>query len=233
MRFQNTAQAIRHGVGMVPEDRKKMGLALVNTVGFNLTLAAIRSLMRGGLINQRARRAMVSRSIRDYRIKTASPDASVASLSGGNQQKVVVAKWLASNPSLLILDEPTRGVDVGAKQEIYAIMNDLAAKGMAIVMVSSDLPEIINMSDRVVVLDRAHMGRGRSGAFLLPPKVAELVRQGVELGEADDRVFGCSNSKQQNGAIGLLTDDAIDRVGLYVPAVIFAFIPFKNAGLYP
>ena len=166
VRFQNTAQAIRHGVGMVPEDRKKMGLALVNTVGFNLTLAAIRSLMRGGLINQRARRAMVSRSIRDYRIKTASPDASVASLSGGNQQKVVVAKWLASNPSLLILDEPTRGVDVGAKQEIYAIMNDLAAKGMAIVMVSSDLPEIINMCDRVCVM--------RAGRL-----VAELPREQI------------------------------------------------------
>lgn len=85
----------------------------------------------------------------------------------------------------------------------------------------------------VVVLDRARLGRGRSGAFLLPPKVAELVRQGVELGEADDRVFGRSNSKQQNGAIGLLTDDAVDRVGLYVPAVIFALIPFKNPGLYP
>jgi inosine/xanthosine triphosphatase len=85
----------------------------------------------------------------------------------------------------------------------------------------------------VVVLDRERMGKGRSGAFLLPTKVAELVRQGVELGEADDRVFGRSNSKQQNGAIGLLTDDAVDRVALYVPAVIFAFIPFKNPGLYP
>jgi inosine/xanthosine triphosphatase len=85
----------------------------------------------------------------------------------------------------------------------------------------------------VVVLDRSRMGKGRSGAFLLPPKVAELVRQGVELGEADDRVFGRSNSKQQNGAIGLLTDDAVDRVGLYVPAVIFALIPFKNPDLYP
>jgi inosine/xanthosine triphosphatase len=84
----------------------------------------------------------------------------------------------------------------------------------------------------VVVLNRARMGKGRSGAFLLPPKVAELVRQGVELGEADDRVFGRSNSKQQNGAIGLLTDDAVDRVALYVPAVIFAFIPFKNPELY-
>ena len=166
VRFQNTAQAIRHGVGMVPEDRKKMGLALVNTVGFNLTLAAIRSLVRGGLINRRARKAMIDRSIHDYRIKTASPDASVASLSGGNQQKVVIAKWLASSPSMLILDEPTRGVDVGAKQEIYAIMNGLAAKGMAIVMVSSDLPEIINMCDRVYVM--------RAGRL-----VAELSREQI------------------------------------------------------
>jgi inosine/xanthosine triphosphatase len=85
----------------------------------------------------------------------------------------------------------------------------------------------------VVVLDRSHMGKGRSGAFFLPEKVAELVRQGVELGEADDRVFSRNNSKQANGAIGLLTDDAVDRVGLYVPAVIFALIPFKNPELYP
>jgi inosine/xanthosine triphosphatase len=84
----------------------------------------------------------------------------------------------------------------------------------------------------VVVLDNEHMGKGRSGAFILPPKVAELVRQGVELGEADDRVFSRNNSKQSNGAIGLLTDDAVDRVALYVPAVIFALIPFKNPELY-
>lgn len=84
----------------------------------------------------------------------------------------------------------------------------------------------------VVVLDGERMGKGRSGAFILPPKVAELVRQGVELGEADDRVFSRNNSKQSNGAIGLLTDDAVDRVALYVPAVIFALIPFKNPELY-
>jgi inosine/xanthosine triphosphatase len=84
----------------------------------------------------------------------------------------------------------------------------------------------------VVVLDQKRMGKGRSGAFFLPPQVAELVRQGVELGEADDRVFGRSNSKQKNGAIGLLTDDAVDRAALYVPAVIFALIPFKNPELY-
>ena len=152
IRFKNTEEAIRHGVGMVPEDRKKMGLALVNTVGFNLTLAAISRLLKGGMIDPRARRAMIEESIRAYRIKTASPDITVSSLSGGNQQKVVLAKWLAAEPLLLILDEPTRGVDVGAKQEIYAIMNDLAAQGMAIVMVSSDLPEIINMCDRVCVM---------------------------------------------------------------------------------
>jgi inosine/xanthosine triphosphatase len=85
----------------------------------------------------------------------------------------------------------------------------------------------------VVVLDKQRMGKGRSGAFFLPPKVAELVRQGMELGEADDMVFSRNNSKQKNGAIGLLTDDAVDRVGLYVPAVIFALIPFKNPELYP
>jgi inosine/xanthosine triphosphatase len=96
-----------------------------------------------------------------------------------------------------------------------------------------DIDGEMNAFAWVVVLDNARMGKGRSGAFILPPKVAELVRQGVELGEADDQIFLRNNSKQQNGAIGLLTDDAVDRVQLYVPAVIFALIPFKNPSLYP
>ena len=96
-----------------------------------------------------------------------------------------------------------------------------------------DIDGEMNAFAWVVVLDGARAGKGRSGAFILPLRVAELVRQGVELGEADDRIFSRNNSKQQNGAIGLLTDDAVDRVELYVPAVIFALIPFKNPGLYP
>ena len=191
---------------------------MVNTVGFNLTLAAIRSLVKGGLISQRARRAMVGRSIRDYRIKTASPDAPVASLSGGNQQKVVVAKWLASNPSLLILDEPTRGVDVGAKQEIYAIMNDLAAKGMAIVMVSSDLPEIINMCDRVCVM--------RAGRLVANAAAEQITQENIMKFATGERFCMREDGRLKNNMVtSMLRGNAGIIAVLLIIAWRFRFCP--------
>ena len=129
---------------------------LSNSVGFNLTLAATRSLGRGPFVNFRKRDALIERLIRRLGIKTGSPSQAVSSLSGGNQQKVVVAKWLATEPKVLILDEPTRGVDVGAKREIYAIIDDLAKGGMGVILVSSELEEILNLCDAVcVVRERA------------------------------------------------------------------------------
>ena len=150
--FRNSGQAINHGLAMVPEDRKKQGLVLLNSVGYNITLASLKHIMTGMLISNSKRHDVIEKYISDLGVKAASPNVTVSSLSGGNQQKVVLAKWLATKPKLLILDEPTRGVDVGAKSEIYAIMNRLANEGMAIVLVSSELPEIINMCDNVCVV---------------------------------------------------------------------------------
>lgn len=150
--FRNTAQAIARGVAMVPEDRKKQGLVLLNSVGYNITLSSLNYIMNGLLVSKSKKQKTVERYMKELNVKAASPNISVSSLSGGNQQKVVLGKWLSTKPQLLILDEPTRGVDVGAKSEIYAIINKLANEGLGIILVSSELPEIINMCDNVCVV---------------------------------------------------------------------------------
>jgi ABC-type sugar transport system ATPase subunit len=149
--------AMRHGIGLVPEDRKGQGLVLMHGVGNNLTLAALRRLSNGGMINFAAERGVVDRYVQRLRVKTPSRDQVIGLLSGGNQQKVVLAKWLATHPAVLIIDEPTRGVDVGAKAEIYALMRELAAEGLAILVISSDLPEVLTISDRVLVMREGRM----------------------------------------------------------------------------
>lgn len=150
--FKTTRQSIESGMAMVPEDRKKQGLMLSNTVGFNLTLAGLKYLLRWRFISGKLRQKMIRQYIGELLIKTSSPEVSVAELSGGNQQKVVLGRWLATHPKILFLDEPTRGIDVGSKQEIYSIINKLVKEEMAIVLVSSELPEIINMCDSVCVV---------------------------------------------------------------------------------
>ena len=149
-------QAISLGISMVPESRKEQGLVLINSVGFNLSLACVDRIKRGLFVSYTKRHALAGEYISRMRIKTRSESQSVFELSGGNQQKVLLGKWLANQPKILILDEPTRGVDVGAKTEIYATINELAAEGMAIILVSSELSEIINMCDNVCVV---HEGR--------------------------------------------------------------------------
>lgn len=157
MLFKDCQEAIKNKIGLVPENRKKQGLTLSNTVGFNVTLANIKAYIKGGFIDKKAQDTDISKLVEELGVKTPSKDTSILSLSGGNQQKVVLAKWLATKPDLLILDEPTRGVDVGAKAEIYAIINQLAAEGKAIILISSELPEIINMCDRVCVVREGHI----------------------------------------------------------------------------
>lgn len=149
-------QAISLGMSMVPESRKEQGLVLINSVGFNIALANVERLKGWLFLSDRKRHSLAWRYIERMRIKTRSEAQAVFELSGGNQQKVLLGKWLANQPKILILDEPTRGVDVGAKTEIYAIINELAAEGMAIILVSSELSEIINMCDNVCVV---HEGR--------------------------------------------------------------------------
>lgn len=150
------ADAIANGVGFVTEDRKRFGLILEQTILDNMTLAALRELS-GRIVTNRTRESIAANGpMKSLRIKANSPMTVANTLSGGNQQKVVLGKWLLTDPKVLFLDEPTRGIDVGAKQEIYAEINKLAKEGMAIVLVSSELPEVLGLSDRVIVL---HEGR--------------------------------------------------------------------------
>lgn len=150
--FKNPMQALKAGLAMVPEDRKKQGLILENSVAFNLTLASLHFYMNGVAISEKKRHVVIDEFFKKLKIKAASPDIEAGSLSGGNQQKVVLGKWLATKPDVLILDEPTRGVDVNAKYEIYLTINELAKQGIAIIMISSELPEIINMCDNVCIM---------------------------------------------------------------------------------
>ena len=149
--------ALNHGMGFVPEDRKLQGLVLGMSVGKNTTLAALRLVAnKMGFLNHKQEKEMADKFVAALEVKTPSNDQLVKNLSGGNQQKVVIAKWLANTPDILILDEPTRGIDVGAKKEIHQLMSDLANQGVAIIMISSELPDVLGMSDRVIVM---HEGR--------------------------------------------------------------------------
>jgi ABC-type sugar transport system ATPase subunit len=153
-RYQPTApqQAIEHGLTLIAEDRKRQSLVLDNTVQFNTTLSSLRRFLRWNGVSRRDERSAVKEMVDDLRIKTPSQLTTVNTLSGGNQQKVVLAKCLLTRPNVLLMDEPTRGIDVGAKAEIYELMNRLSADGAAILMVSSELPELLAMCDRIIVL---------------------------------------------------------------------------------
>lgn len=152
----STRSTIAAGIAYVPEDRKDIGLVLCRSVRENISLAALKGMESGGMLNLAQEQAAVNEMISRLSIKVPSVESVVSSLSGGNQQKVVLAKWLLREIKVLILDEPTRGIDVGAKAEIHRMMSSLAAEGIGIIMISSELPEILGMSDRVLVM---HGGR--------------------------------------------------------------------------
>ncbi len=149
---RNPTAAMRHGLALVPEDRRKQGLVIDASVGGNITLAIRRTLAKWGLITtgmeNRAAKVWASR----LEVKTHALDTVSSTLSGGNQQKVVLAKWLATDPRVLIIDEPTRGIDVGTKSEVHRLLSQLAGEGMGILMISSELPEVLGMADRVLVM---------------------------------------------------------------------------------
>ncbi|WP_113930827.1 sugar ABC transporter ATP-binding protein [Bacillus sp. P14.5] len=148
----NPKRAIEAGIAFVTEDRKGEGLILNQTVRENLAAAQLNKLSKWSVLNNKMERQSAEELIQRLRIKTSGTEQAAQSLSGGNQQKIVIGKWLATDPQVLILDEPTRGVDVGAKKEIYGIMNALTEKGVSIIMVSSELPEVMGMSDRILVM---------------------------------------------------------------------------------
>ena len=144
--------AIEAGIGFVPEDRKLLGLILNMTVRENTTLPCLRDEMHAGILSRRRENEIAQDYVDRLDIKTPGLEQKVLNLSGGNQQKVVIGKWLATHPKILILDEPTRGIDVGAKKEIHELMSKLAATGVGIIMISSEMPEVLGMSDRVIVM---------------------------------------------------------------------------------
>ena len=148
----NPIQAMKQGIAFVTEDRKTEGLVLDFSIKDNMTLTSLQSISKAGVIQTKKEYEETAKYIEQLKVRCAGAEQSVGSLSGGNQQKVVIAKWLRTKPDVLILDEPTRGVDIGAKKEIYTIINQLAEQGVAILMISSELPEVIGMADRVLVM---------------------------------------------------------------------------------
>jgi len=152
VRIDSSEQAIKGKMAYVTEDRKRNGLILIQSIKFNETLTDLKRLQKGPFIDEQLETAMAERYFQEMDVRAQSIEQIAGTLSGGNQQKVSLAKWLLPEPQLLILDEPTRGIDVGAKYEIYCIMNDLVAKGMSIIMISSELPEVLGMSDRIYVM---------------------------------------------------------------------------------
>ncbi len=153
VQIHNCQQAIGHGIAMVPEDRKKDGIVPVMAVGKNITLAAL-SQFTGALstLDDAAEQACILQSLQRLKVKTSSPALAIGRLSGGNQQKAILARCLLLNPRILILDEPTRGIDIGAKYEIYKLINQLVQQGIAVIVISSELPEVLGLSDRVLVM---------------------------------------------------------------------------------
>ncbi|WP_338470654.1 sugar ABC transporter ATP-binding protein [Niallia sp. XMNu-256] len=150
--ISNPADAVKHGLAFITEDRKDEGLVLDFSIRENMALPNLDSFAPKGIIKTEDEKQFVAQMIERLKIKTESGEQAAGNLSGGNQQKVVIAKWIGTGPRVLIMDEPTRGIDVGAKREIYNLMNELTERGLAIVMISSDLPEILGMSDRILVV---------------------------------------------------------------------------------
>jgi rhamnose transport system ATP-binding protein len=178
--LRSPQDAVAHGIAYVPEDRRRHGIVLDLPIAHNMTMAVHRRLFPGTWLQFGAEQALALDFIRDLAVKCAGPDAPGGSLSGGNQQKVSLARWLATKPKILILDEPTQGVDVGAKREIHRIVRRLARDGLAVLLISSDLPEVIGMSDRIGVM------RGGRLQAILPGKSDPHAVMAAALGTARD-----------------------------------------------
>ena len=150
--IRNVREAMKEGLALVPEDRKQEALYPDQSVRYNMTIEVMNKFLKAGRYNAKAENSIVDEYVKKMSVKLASPFQRIVRLSGGNQQKVIIGRWLASDPKILILDEPTRGVDVGAKVEIYEIIDNLAKEGVSIIVVSSELPEVLGVSDRIIVM---------------------------------------------------------------------------------
>ena len=185
LRLKSPRDAVRHGIAYVPESRQLQGLVLTQSVKHNLTLAVLRRMMNRLRLLEPKREAELARdSIARLGIRPGRPEMQAGQLSGGNQQKVVVAKWLAASPKLLIVDEPTNGVDVGAKAEIHRLLRELAASGIAILLISSELPEVLAVSHRILVMRRGRLVGEFDGAQATQEAIMEKALMGEPAGAA-------------------------------------------------
>lgn len=150
--IKNSAQAIDMGIVMVPENRKEQGIIPQMGVGYNISVAVLNAFIKLMGVNGKKENDIIEQYMRALKVKASSHHQHIVNLSGGNQQKAIIARWLATNPKVLILDEPTKGIDIGAKTEIYSIIDELAKQGVAIILISSELPEVINTSDRIIIM---------------------------------------------------------------------------------
>ena len=180
--LNSTGPAISRGIYLAPEDRKRTGVILEFSIEQNVSLAGLGRFAKLGLVDRDAERASADRQMGELGIKAPTAESEVGNLSGGNQQKVVLAKWLSMSPNVLIFDEPTRGIDVGAKGEIYKLMHSLAAQGVAIIMISSDMEEVLGVSDRIAV-----MHEGRISGFLERDEFSEEAVMRLAVGGATER----------------------------------------------
>lgn len=178
VKIKNPRQAIKAGIGFITEDRKTEGLLLEKSIEENISIANLDIVSKNSVLSKSKQADLVKKGIEEFRIKCFGPDHECNNLSGGNQQKVVLAKWIYKNPKILILDEPTRGVDIGAKKEIYSVINDLAAKGVAVILVSSELPEVLGMSDRIMVVREGEVRGILDGAEADQSKIMTLATGG-------------------------------------------------------
>ncbi len=172
--FHHPAEAMRAGVALVTEDRKRAGIFPNLNVGSNITISALREVARLGLIRFPAERAMAHRSVKQLEVKTAGIDTPITNLSGGNQQKAIIGRWLLTDPKVLLLDDPTRGVDVGAKAELYLLMDKLCRSGLGIIVTSSELPELLTLCDRILVLCEGSLTGQLSRAEATEEQIMEL-----------------------------------------------------------
>jgi ABC-type sugar transport system ATPase subunit len=183
--IRSPRDAIAQGIALITEDRKLLGLVLGQSVLANLVLSSLDQLSsRWGVVDHHRERALARQNVKDLRIKTPGVDVHIDTLSGGNQQKVVIAKWLNTKPRVLILDEPTRGIDVGAKVEIYKLMNRLVEDGVTVIMVSSELPEIMGMSDRILVMCEGRKVAELDRAQATKERIMQYATQGAHSGQS-------------------------------------------------
>jgi ribose transport system ATP-binding protein len=180
LRIRRPAQAIAAGIFLVPEDRRHEGLILDTSVERNISLPSLERVSRFRLVQGRRERELAQSMCNRLKVRTPGLGQQVGLLSGGNQQKVVLAKWLCRQPRVLILDEPTRGIDVGAKSEIYGLMDELAGQGLAVLMISSDLEEVLGMSDRALVMHQGRLAGELARADLSEEAIMRLATGGIE-----------------------------------------------------